>query len=333
MTKLNWNRAKAGELAAALRNADFYCPHCDRWLPHRAQSPIHSRAICKECVEHERNEFMAMDTRPGPVAPKPTDIEYDSKILWELFLHNKGSTLDYGWLRNRVLRTNGKMTNDRQNAALAFLESTEAIEKVSRGRWRYKKPRPSATVVASAPATEEEAAQVIPRFPGAMTDLVYSLLRERLPDGLTSAEIQLTLGIDNVKDRNNMSAGLQSLERMGWMDVDRTNPRKQKYFARVTNKLGKPATQSLRHASAPPVTPPVAPIPAAPTSPAPAATPPADVGQAQPSRVFTLEQVRRYGELKDECVKLRLAIPAEMRDKVIRLLAVETELRDTYGEG
>lgn len=270
-----------------------------------------------------------MVTRPLPVQLKPTDLDYDVKIVWELFTHNKNSTLEYGWIRNKVIRSNGKMTNDRQNAAIDLLEAKDLIEKVSHGRWRYKKPdRPSAPVVASAPATEAEVAQVIPRFPGAMTDLVYSLLREKLPNGLTSAEMQNALGIDNLKDRNNMSASLQGLEKNGWIDVDRSKPRKQKYFACIVNKLGKepPQATSLRHASAPPVVP-VGPqlvnvvdIPAAPP-------------QAQQARTFTLEQVRHYGELKATRAKLQAEIDAFYAAHLVRIREIDAELREVYGEG
>lgn len=273
-----------------------------------------------------------MVTRPGPVA-NPADLEYDSKLVWEIFAHNKNSTLDYGWIRNKIIRTNGKLTNDRQNAALAHLESQELIEKVGHGRYRFKKPnRPSAPVVASAPATPEEAAQVIPQFRGAMTDLVYSLLRERLPAGLSSAEIYTGLGIDTIKDRNNVAASLQSLEKSGWLDVDRSHGRKQKYLARVTNKLGK-APPALRHARAPepPVAPPVVEV----TSPAAPAAPVTEVyaslervAEKAQARTFTLEQVKRYGELNAE----RTALRKECSARLVRIRAINTELRSIYGE-
>lgn len=279
-----------------------------------------------------------MFTRPPVVALNPTDLDYDSKLVWELFVHNKNSTLEYGWIRNRVMRSNGKITNDRQNAAIDYLESKDLIEKVSHGRWRYKKPvRPSAPVVASAPVTEEEAAQVIPRFPGAMTDLVYSLLREKLPEGLITPEIHTALGIDNKKDAMNCAASLAGLERQGWVDADRTRPKRIVWKARATNKMGKPATD-LRHASviaaqqaaqAPPVKQVEIPALAAASSPAPAATPPAP----QQARVFTLEQVRHYGELKAARAKLQAEIDAFYAARLVRIREIDAELREVYGEG
>jgi hypothetical protein len=266
-------------------------------------------------------------TRPMPEASKPTDLDYDVKIVWELFAHNKNSTLDYGWIRNKVIRANGKVTNDRQNAALDLLESKDLIEKVSHGRWRYKKPeRPSAPVVASAPVTPEEAATVVPRFPGAMTDLVYSLLRGKLPNGLTAKDIYTELGIDNTKDRNNCSASLQGLEKTGWINVNRTSPRRSCYYALIVNKLGRPAP-SLRHASAPQLAKQNLPeVPAA-------ASP---VEQAQQARTFTLDEVKRYGELKAE----RAAVQHEVEElkqtyaqHLLRIKVIDTELHDKYGEG
>ena len=273
-----------------------------------------------------------MVTRPGPVA-NPADLEYDSKLVWEIFAHNKNSTLDYGWIRNKIIRTNGKLTNDRQNAALAHLQSQDLIEKVGHGRYRFKKPnRPSAPVVASAPATPEEAAQVIPQFRGAMTDLVYSLLRERLPAGLLSSEINEALGIDNIKDRNNVAASLQGLDKSGWLDVDRTQGRKQRYFARVINKLGK-APPTLRHARAPVEQP--EPVQLAPVIKDTTldrieaiATPALEAQAPQPARSFTLEQVKRYGELQAE----RTALRKECSARLVRIRAINTELRSIYGE-
>ena len=281
-------------------------------------------------------------TRPSPVAPNPADLEYDAAMVWEIFAHNRNSTLDYGWIRNKIIRTNGKLTNDRQNAALAHLESKDVIEKVGHGRWRFKKPnRPSAPVVASAPATPEEAAQVIPQFRGAMTDLVYSLLRERLPSGLLSSEINEALGVDNVKDRNNVAASLQSLEKTGWLDVDRSNGRKQKYFARVTNKLGK-AAPVLRHARAP-VTEPVQlakqNLPDPPptfVSEQPAISVVVQQAPQPAARSFTLEEVKRYGELHAERATLQHEVDEIKKTYAARLLeikVIDTELRDRYGEG
>lgn len=343
--KLNWQKFRATQhLVNDLRHVDFYCPSCDRWLPQRALSTIDLRGICKECAETERNELMThMVTRPGPVA-NPADLEYDAKLVWEVFAHNKNSTLDYGWIRNKIIRTNGKLTNDRQNAALAHLESQELIEKVGHGRYRFKKPnRPSAPVVASAPATPEEAAQVIPQFRGATTDLVYSLLRERLPAGLTSAEIYSGLGIDTIKDRNNVAASLQSLDKSGWIDVDRSSGRKQIYSARVTNKLGK-APPTLRHARAPveqPVQLAKQNLPEAPTPPTFVSEQPAllvqQVQQApQPARSFTLQEVKRYGELHAERATLQHEIDELKRTYAARLLEIKVldgELREKYGEG
>lgn len=295
-----------------------------------------------------------MVTRPAPVASNPADLEYDSKILWEFFAHNKNSTLDYGWLRNRVIRSNGKMSNDRQNAALAYLEEKDLIEKVSHGRWRFKKPtRPSAPVVASAPATLAEAAEVIPKFSGVMTDLVYTLLRGN-GFGLTSAEIQTAMGIDNTKDRNNMSASLQSLERQGWIEVDRSNPRRQRYTALIVNNLGRePSKPELRHAKAPLTrqdvrehfgvngkaqAPPVH-VEQLVTSPGPEL--PAQVQQAPPVRTFTLEQVKHYGEIKAERDRMAGEIKAfwesvmgiAQAKRMERMKVIEAELRDIYGEG
>ena len=282
-----------------------------------------------------------MVTRPAPVT-NPADLEYDSKLVWEIFAHNKNSTLDYGWIRNKIIRTNGKLTNDRQNAALAHLESQELIEKVGHGRYRFKKPnRPSAPVVASAPATPEEAAQVIPQFRGATTDLVYSLLRERLPAGLLSAEIYTGLGIDTIKDRNNVAASLQSLEKAGWIDIDRSQGRKQRYFARVTNKLGK-EPPVLRHARAPVEQPvqlakqnlPDPPAPVAPVTEVHASLERV-AEQAQP-RSFTLQEVKRYGELHAERATLQHEIDELKRTYAARLLEIKVldgELREKYGEG
>lgn len=270
-------------------------------------------------------------TRPMPEASKPTDLDYDAKIVWELFAHNKNSTLDYGWIRNKVIRANGKVSNDRQNAALNLLESKDLIEKVSHGRWRYKKPeRPSAPVVASAPATPEEAGQVVPRFTGAMTDLVYSLLRERLPNGLTAKEIYTELGIDATKDRNNCSASLQGLEKTGWLDIDRNAPRRSVYFARIVNKLGK-APPGLRHvrAQAPVEVPVETSSPAAPAD-IPAAT---TSQQAQQARTFTLEQVRHYGELKAARGRIQHEINEFCRPRLAERDKIDAELRDVYGEG
>ncbi|MFY9838227.1 MAG: hypothetical protein WAK55_17505 [Xanthobacteraceae bacterium] len=268
-----------------------------------------------------------------PAASKPTDLDYDAKIVWELFAHNKNSTLDYGWIRNKVIRANGKVSNDRQNAALNLLESKDLIEKVSHGRWRYKKPeRPSAPVVASAPATPEEAGQVVPRFTGAMTDLVYSLLRERLPNGLTAKEIYTELGIDVTKDRNNCSASLQGLEKTGWLDIDRKAPRKSIYFARIVNKLGK-APPGLRHVRAQALEVPVVETPAAPAEliAAPAAI--EQQAPAQQARTFTLEQVRHYGELKAARGRIQHEINEFCRPRLAERDKIDAELRDVYGEG
>lgn len=275
---------------------------------------------------------MSTLTRPAPIAG---DIEYDSKIVWELFAHNKNSTLDYGWIRNKVLRSNGKMSNDRQNAALDHLEKQGMIEKVSHGRWRYHKPeRPSATVVASAPATPEQAAQVIPRFPGATTDLTYALLRSQLPNGMTAPQIYAGLGLMTAEEKRNCSSSLVSLENMGWLDVDRSTPRKYVFTARVTNKLGRPARDYLRHASAQAPTVPVEPSassngsttspiaePAAPIA-------PADIPTGAPqAKVFTLAEVKRHTELVNERARIQAEIDAFYRMRLPRLEAIDRELK------
>ena len=285
---------------------------------------------------------MSTLTRPAPVAG---DIEYDSKIVWELFAHNKNSTLDYGWIRNKVLRSNAKMSNDRQNAALDHLEKHGMILKVSHGRWRYLKPeRPSAAVVASAPATPDEAAQVIPRFPGATSDLSYAALRAALPNGMTSPQLYEALGLQNVEEKRNCSASLASLEKMGWLDVDRTTPKKYIFFARTTNKLGKPA-KGLRHASAPVMSTngqaPVLPVErldpagssdrARTTSPAAATSPPATsqaVEQAPKApRTFTLAEVRRHSDLVAERATIMAQIDAFYEARLGRLKAIDDELK------
>lgn len=259
-------------------------------------------------------------------------LAYDSKELWGIFQHNKKNTLDYGWIRNRLLRANAKITNDRQNAALDHLEQKGLIEKVSHGRWRYVRAdangRPSAQVVASAPITPELAAQVVPRFKGAMTDSVYAALRENNKP-MTTAELAEFLGIEgNQKETQNMSSSLQTLNNLGWLDINRQMPRRLKYSARTINKHGDNTRGALKHNLAP-VNPPVEAARAA--APAASSTSAGPTGNGQASGIsglkiatLSVEKIRRLADLMEE----RTMLNSELEPRMRRLQEISLELAE-----
>lgn len=270
---------------------------------------------------------------PNAISPFP----YDAQELWSIFKHNKGSTLTYGEIRHRLLKANGKITNERQNAALDHLELNGFIDKVSHGRWRYKKPsddtgRPSATVVASAPITPELAAQIVPRFKGAMTDAVYSALRERNKPMATYDLIE-ALGIRNNKTEcQNCSSSLQTLDRLGWLDVDRTNPRRLLYTALAINKHGDDTRGALKHASADPIrTLTVRQAVEEANAHLAAGTfgqPPAPTnGQASNGlAAMSLEQILRYAGLREERALIQKELDETYAPKLQRLQEIDLEL-------
>jgi hypothetical protein len=287
----------------------------------------------------KRDMLSSIPTEKEELAKRIVD---DANTIFELFKHNKNSTLEFGWIRGRVIKDDRRFGNDRVNAALDYLVRKNFIDKVAHGRWRYIKPsepakpteppRPSATVVASAPVTEAQAEEVVPKFSGAMTDLVYSCLREhqkKHPDsvGMTVRDVQNMLGITDRFGMNNCAASVNSLERMGWVKTDRSN-RPFRSKALTVNTKGRRTDSPMRHSRAPNLPVGVTVVPPelrrADDQTPPAAIRPQANGQAP--KTFTLEQVKAYGELQARRELLRADIKRIVEPIYAQLAEVEQAL-------
>lgn len=346
--KFHWDKWNRSERLwrAPPGNEVFTCMGCELDVPvHTIQIEWdHELYLCRACMEkYKRKKRDMISSTPTANEQLAKRIVEDANLIFELFKHNKNSTLEFGWIRGRVIKDDRRFGNDRVNAALDYLERKNFIDKVAHGRWRYIKPsepakptepaRPSATVVASAPITEAEAETVMPKFSGAMTDLVYSALREHQKKnpqtrGMTVRELVDTLGVSNDRAAvNNCAASVNSLERMGWISTDRIN-RPFRSRALTVNALGRSADSPMRHSRAPEL--PAAfvkqaeavTVQAAQLTPSPAQLSP----NGQAPKTFTLEQVKAYGELQARRELLRADIKRIVEPIYAQLAEVEAEL-------